>query len=362
MKTTLYKILICLLFVPIVSYSNNGKGKYKKSKTIHKEYSVNSDALLKINNRYGNVDITSWDENRIVFEIEITVSGNNEDKVLSKLDGIHVDFDANKHEVYAKTKINKNKSSSWFSWGSFNNNLSYKINYKVKMPKSNNLTIYNDYGSIYLNELDGEANINCDYGKIIIGSLNNENNTITTDYSNHSTIEFINGGKIDADYSKFTVGAAKNILLDADYTTSNFENIENLKFNCDYGSIKVDKANYIEGDGDYLSMRFGKIYKKIELDADYGSIRIAAMQNNFESVKIDSDYTGIKIGMDKDAACSVEVDLSYAGLNADGDFTFPKKNVKSTSKYYKGYHKDQNNNATIQIDSDYGSVKLFENQ
>ena len=201
MKTILFKIIAVLLIIPIFSFANDKRGKYKKTKTISKEYKVNADALLKISNRYGNVDITSWNENRVVFEIEITVRGNNEDKVEDKLDGITVDFNSSQYEVNAKTIINKNKSNSWFSWfGSNNSNLNYKINYKVKMPISNDLNVFNDYGSIYLNELDGNASINCDYGKIVIGSLNNTDNKINTDYSRNSTIEYINGGKINADY------------------------------------------------------------------------------------------------------------------------------------------------------------------
>lgn len=358
MKTKLFKHLLILVFIPLLSFANGEKGKYKKTKTITEKFDVNSDALLRINNRYGKVAITSWDENRIEFVIEITVSGNNEDKVIEKLDGINVDFNASSNEVYAKTLFSKRKSS-WFSWSS-NSRLNYKVNYKVKMPKSNDLTVYNDYGSIYLNELDGKAYINCDYGKVIIGSLNHKENKINTDYSNNSTIEYINGGSIDADYSSFTIEAAKNIKLDADYSRSHFENIENLSFNCDYGSLKIDNANFIEGDGDYLTMRIGKIYKKASIQSDYGSIRIAELQNDFQSVNIDSDYTGIKIGINEKSSFDIEAKLSYAGFSYEGNFTFNKKNVKSLSKYYQGYHNNKNNNSTIKISTDYGGVKLFE--
>ena len=55
MKTTiLYKSLLIMLFLPMMVLANNPdkfKGKHTKEKTITKEFSVNSDALLKINNR-----------------------------------------------------------------------------------------------------------------------------------------------------------------------------------------------------------------------------------------------------------------------------------------------------------------------
>lgn len=354
------KILLICLLIPIIGIANPHpkKGKYEKSKTINKEFKVNADALLKINNKYGNVDVVSWNQNRIVIEVKITVSGNNESKVISRLEQINVNFEGSSSQVSAKTVIQKT-SSSWF--GS-NNNLNYQIDYKVKVPVTNDVNLVNDYGTISLNELKGRADINCDYGKILIGSLFHEDNDINIDYTSNSVIGFINSGNINADYSKLRIEKAKKIDLNANYTTTVFENIENLNFNCDYGKIEVQNGNRIIGNGDYLTMRFGTIYKKIEIDADYGGLRINKLMKGFDSVKINSDYTGIKIGLDRDAAFNFKVKMSYGGFSYDGDnINFIKKVVKSSSKYYEGYVNKENSGSTIEISSDYGSVKLFNN-
>lgn len=356
-----YKIILILFILPLLSFSNPIKrGKYKKTKTINKEYPVNENTLINIKNRYGNLDVTTTETDKITFKIEITVSGNDEEKVEDKLDAITVDFDASSNEVSAKTIIHKSKSKSWFSW-SYNNNLNYKINYKVTMPIENEVSFYNDYGNIYLNELDGKASINCDYGKIVLGTLNHTNNTINIDYCSSSTIEYMNGGKINADYSKLSVETAKKVDLNADYTSTNFEYIENLKYNCDYGSITCENVNNISGEGDYLSMKFGKIYKKAIISSSYGSIRINELYKSFSKLNIDADYTGIKIGIDSNDSFNIKADLSYAGLSIEdkSDFTFNIKRAKTTSKYYEGYFNNTNSDASISIESNYGGVKLF---
>jgi hypothetical protein len=360
MNKNLLRILFFICLIPLIGLANSNpkKGKYEKSKTIKKEYSVNADALVKINNKYGNLDVITWSENRVVIEVVITVSGNNEDKVISRLDKIDVVFNSSKSEVSAKTTIEKT-SSNWF--GS-NNNMNYQIDYKVKMPVTNNANLVNDYGTISLNELKGLANINCDYGKILIGSLYHADNKINMDYTSNSVIEFINTGVIKADYSKLRVEKAKNIELIADYTNTVFENIEDLKFNCDYGKIEVEKGNTIIGNGDYLTMRFGELYKKLEVDSDYGGIRINKLIKGFENIKIDSDYTGIKIGLDDDISFNFKVQLSYGGLDIDSEnVNYNKKIVKSSSKYYEGYVNKENSASTIEINSDYGSIKLSNN-
>ncbi len=357
----MYKLLLICLLIPMIGIANPHpkKGKYEKSKTINKEFNVNADALLKINNKYGNVDVVSWSENRIVIEVKITVSGNNEDKVISRLEKINVHFEGSRSLVSAKTVIEKT-SSNWF--GSNNNNMNYQIDYKIKMPITNDANLVNDYGTISLNELKGKADINCDYGKILIGSLYHDDNSINIDYTSNSVIEFMKSGRINADYSKLRIEKAKSIDLNADYTTTVFENVEDLKFNCDYGKIEVENGNVIIGNGDYLTMRFGTIYKKIKIDADYGGIRINKLMKGFDSVYINSDYTGIKIGLDRDAAFNFTARTSYGGFSYDGDnINYIKKVVKSTSKYYEGYVNKENTGAKIEISSDYGSVKLFNN-
>ncbi len=362
MKNKITNIIISILLViPLLMSANTHpkKGKHEKSKTINKEYSVNADALVKINNRYGNVDVITWNENRVVIEVKITVDGNDEKKVIAKLNGIDVEFSNSKSQVSAKTIIEKS-SSSWFKINA--TNVNFQIDYKVKMPVTNDADLVNDYGSISLNELKGKANINCDYGKILIGSLYHADNDINIDYTSDSNIEFMNGGSINADYSKLSVEKAKKIDLNADYTTTVFENIEDLSFNCDYGKIQVDNGNVINGNGDYLTMRFGTVFKALKIDADYGSIRIDKLKKDFDLLMIDSDYTGIKIGLEPGISFNLIVKMSYGGFSYDEDnATFLKKVVKSTSKYYEGYINDENSNSTINIDSEYGSVKMYNN-
>ena len=147
----LYNIVIALFFIPIaLNATEIDKFKHEKSKTIKKEFTVNADALMKINNQYGNVDVTSWDGNKIVIDVKITVSGNDEDKVIKRLDMINVEFESSSSEVSAKTVIQK-KSSVWsWNWGK-KNDVNYHIDYKIKVPITNNVSLNNDYGNISLN-------------------------------------------------------------------------------------------------------------------------------------------------------------------------------------------------------------------
>ncbi|MGB5229077.1 MAG: hypothetical protein WBN55_12500 [Eudoraea sp.] len=363
MKTLLFKYtLIALLLVPVMARANNGdlKGKYSKEKTIKKEYDVNSDALLKISNSYGNLTLSSWNENRVVIEVHIKTSGNNESKVQEKLDKITVDFEASSDMVSAKTIYNKDKGSWGWNWGK-SNNVNMQINYTIKLPIKNSVHLNNDYGNIMLDRIDGHAKISCDYGRLEIGELHGRNNELKFDYTSKSTIEYVNSAKISADYSGFTIQKAGNLYISADYTNAAIGQMENLEYTSDYGKLDVVEANNVQGNGDYINVKLGTIHGNVDINADYGSVGIANMAQDAGNISIRSDYTGIKIGYDPMYNFNFEISTEYAGVNGKDDFEISISKEKSNDRYYKGFYGSAASENMISITSDYGGITFIKN-
>jgi len=354
MKTT-YKILLILFLIPIAINANDLRGKYSKKKVLTKEYTVNKNATLNISNKYGNIDIVSNNSDKIEITVTITTSGDNEEKVQDKLNDIDVEFNGNSTNVSAKTLIGRN-SSSWSSWGK-RNNVSFEINYVIKMPVSNNVYLNNDYGSIHLDKLEGSAEINCDYGKILIGELMNSNNSINIDYTNKSNIDYMKNGDINADYSSLHIEKADRVTLNADYSHLSFGTVENIDYNCDYGDLKIDECSTITGNNDYMHTSIGLLKDSaIFSDVDYGSIKINELSENFKEIDIKSSYTQIKIGVKPSNSFNVTASLGYGNLKSGDNFTFNKEIVKSSSKYYEGYYNSPNSSSTINLKTSYGNI------
>ena len=277
MKST-FKIAFLLFLIPLVSFANNDKKlKQEKSKTIKKQYSVDRNATVNIDNKYGNINITTWNKNSVEITVVITVKGNSLSSVEKKLSRINVDFNASSNLVSAKTKFD-NSSSSWSFWGK-SNNTSYKVNYTVKMPVSNNVKLNNDYGNILINEINGTTNINCDYGKLIIGDLNNSNNNINIDYTSSSTINFMKSGSINADYSKLTVDKTDKVKITIGTKANNNFNFKmnlqysKFRYNNDrvemFKSIEKSSKKYYEG-----VYGKGKSNSTLIIKSQYGGVNL----------------------------------------------------------------------------------------
>lgn len=356
----IYKLTLVLLMLPLAIVANDKK-KHEKSRTVQKEFTVNEDATVYIKNKYGNVKVETWNENRVTIDVKITVRGNNKNKVEDRFNSIDIEFNNTKNLVEARTIIGS-KKSSWSWWGNNNSKLNYEINYLVRMPKSNQADLHNKYGNIYLDELNGKANIDCDYGKISIDKLNNDKNTITLDYCSNSNINFMSSGNISADYSKLTIEESNELTANLDYTNFNVGTVKTIDFNTDYGSVTIDEATDIDGNSDYAGMRIGTVKKNLKINTDYGGLRVKNLAKGFENVTIDGSYAGIRIGTPSDNNFDFVINLGYAGFSySKGNVEMFKSIKKTSKKYYEGTWGKQNSGSKISIKSGYGSVSIKEN-
>lgn len=353
------KLFLLFLLIPLAIFAAEKKGKYTKNKTIAKEFKVTKDATLSVSNKYGNIDIVTWNENKIEVIVKITANGDDEDKVKKRLEEITVEFDSNSSNVSAKTMIEKN-SASWSWWGN-KNNVNMEINYQIKMPITNHVNLNNDYGGINLNKLEGKATINCDYGKLNIGELLNASNSININYTNNSIISYMRNGTINADYSTLKIDKAGKIELNADYSHLTFGIVNRLNYSCDYGSLKIDDAENINGTSDYMNLAIARLIDSGTFNLDYGSIKIVELGQHLKELKIQSSYTHIKLGLHPNTSFDITAALSYTGFKHGDRFTFNKEIEKPTSKYYEGYYNSPNSGAQISIKSSYGSITFSNN-
>ncbi len=358
MKSYLYKLLFLVFLIPSLSFAGK-RSKYMESKRVFKSVEVIPDALLKVTNKYGKIDIITWDKNTTEIEVIITVGGGNKDDVLDKLDQIEIDISVRPDMVMAHT-VMENESWSLFKWFS-HKSFHIDIDYTIKIPKSNRIDLENDYGDIYVTELLGVAKINCDYGRIIIGDLHADNNEINLDYCSGSSISWMKSGHVTIDYSSLTIEKSNKVILNAGYSTSRLEEVEEVDFKCDYGKINISHARNIKGYGDYLLMRIGTISNSLDLNCDYGALRIDDIQEGFDQIRINSEYTNIKLGIHPEASFNLIADLNYCSLKNTEGFEFHKEIIKNTSKFYEGHYGLGEPKGIIILVSEFGSINFIRN-
>ena len=348
------KILILFILIPFFGHAIDNDFLHSKEKNIKKAYYVNPDAILSIDNSYGTISVTTWNEDKIELDISIKVSGDNENWVNQRIETIAVDIVALKGMISAKTILG---NSSYKGQGKNN---SFEINYTLKIPKNGSVKLNNKYGNISTSDLFAEADIKCKYGKITLGRLSG-NSSIQMEYCSNSSIVFLKNGMVTAKYSNLKIGETTKLDLISDYTDIEIEQSDAIKYNSKYGKIRIQNVKTLDASGNYLTIKIGEVFDYLKLNTKYSSLAVQSINAKANSVTVVAGYTGINIGYQTNFAFDFNVLLKYATFKYDSDLEIDSKEEVSNSKKYSGFHKKKGLN-NLNIISDYGNVTLTKNQ
>lgn len=343
----LYFNLFLILLLLANGNAFAGNPLVAETKVIDKTFSVNPNAELRINNKYGNINLTTWDKNTVEFHIEIKVDGKNADRVKERLNSISVDFSANSNLVSAETIFKNIKNS---------NNTNITIHYFVKLPKTNNVNLINRYGNISLDVLKGTSVITLDYGNLTLGKMENALNTWDLDYVTSANIDFAKSANITMDYSKLSLGRSEVINLNADYSDVNITKVGDLVNSMDYGNIFVEEAGSFSNVADYTNIKVGKIEKSFVSSGSYGSISIGNVKKGFNKISIGADYSDVSIGIESGSGYTLTGNFKYGGMSFPSSVNMSKQIEKSVVKTYEG--KAGNGSGEVLINMTYGSAKI----
>jgi hypothetical protein len=350
-----YNLFIFIVLFPFSVFSNIPDFGFTKQKNIKKAYFVNTDATLDVTNSYGNIDISTWDEDKIELDIMIKVSGDSENWVNKRINDIDVDIVALKNLITAKTIIGNS--------GSYSNrhNNSFEINYTLKIPKNGNIIINNRYGNIFSSDINGNAIIKCNYGTLVLGKLNGNRTDIDIDYCTNSTIKFIKNATLSGNYSELKINEVGRLNLDSNYIDLIVDESQNINYSGNYGKLKLPKVTVLNISGNYLTLNIGEIFNTLNLETNYSKIVIGTVNEKANDISIDCGYSGLSMGYSANYAFDFSIALRYGGFDNNSNLEMYNKEEVRNSKNYQGFNKKRGVNK-VTINSNYGNVSLTKKQ
>jgi hypothetical protein len=359
MKKQSYKPGILLLIsLLLVSFTVTAE---EVTKEFHKEYTAGANTTLDINNRYGDVVIESWDQNRVVIDVKVTVEVPNKEKAEKLLSYIEVRFSEGQNLISAKTVIDDKFSFSGWGGGSKR----FSIDYKIKMPAETALTLVNKYGNTDIDELHGLLNIDIRYGNLSAGKLTRGNtkplSKINIAYGKGTIDET---GWLDL-YIRYCgsmdITKSQALLLDSKYSKLFLGDASSLVGESKYDNIRINNINNLVLDNGYTEVNIGSLAKKLDYTGSYGSFSVERVPAGFESLEVDTRYMGIKLGIAESANYKLDAKVSYGGLKYDEDkLSTQKRIVQNNSNEVTGtMGNDESTSSTVTVNSSYGSVRLY---
>lgn len=349
-----------LLFITLltVSITLSAEGVTKE---FHKEYTPGPGTTLEINNRYGDVNISSWDKNQIVIDVKVTVELPNKERAEKLLGYIDVQFTENGNLIMARTVIDDKFSFS--GWGG--ESKKFSIDYNVKMPAGTALTLSNRYGNTKINELTGLVNLDIKYGNLSAGKLTRENEKPwsslnlaygkgTIDEAGWMTLNIRYTGNLD-------ITKSTALLLDSKYSKLSLGETSSVVGESKYDNIRIGSIRNLDLDNGYSDVKIGTLTTKLRYEGSYGSFSVENIPADFESIDLETRYMGVKLGIAENASYELDSHVRYGGLKYNEDnFKFERRIIENNSTEIAGVvGKDESPKSKVKVVASYGSVRLY---
>lgn len=332
------------------------------TKEYNKEYNVNTNSSLELDNRYGDIVVEASQTDKVIIYVKVTVRYPNQERAERLLGYIDVQFSEEGNLLKAKTSIDD--KFSFTGWGG--ESRKFTIDYLVKMPPSLSLTASNRYGDTDLDDLTGYVNLNIKYGNLTAGGLLRGNekplNSISVAYGKATIDE---AGWLDATvrYSgNFAISKCQALLLDSKYSTINIGTASSMVVESRYdGRFRIENINNLIIDEGYSNVTVGTLTKKLSLDASYGSFNAEIVKAGFESIEVDTRYASVRLGTEEIASYNLDAKMSYGGLKYNEDnFVNKRRIIENTSTEISGIvGKEESPKAFVKISGSYATVKLY---
>lgn len=367
-KYTNWLILLFLLLGSLPVFAIDKEGAWSEyEEVIKKSFSFNTpQPSISLSNSYGDLTITSSDQQGASIEVTITVEAKSKARANEIFEHIHVDFDDDQKGVEAKTSF-VGKQGGWAK-----KNEKFNIDYKVAIPEEAFLVLKNRYGNISLSDHRNDVEVKLQYGS---GNLQNifGNLELKLSYADKFYVGEVEGDlELKLAYSHLSVDAGKVVECVSSYSDVSFDEIGNIECDSQYDDIVINQANNLNLDGKYSDFSIGSIeeirvdmaYSAIKLknmllqgifDTSYGSVRIRNVETTAKKINIESQHTGYRIGYN--GGMSLNIETEYTDVTYPDDLVIKFRDKDDNELNLKGSKKGVGNLEIIAT-MEYGYLKI----
>ena len=367
-----YKFSLALFCLAISYTSLHAEGWGEYSKTVKKEFAISSNGTVYLANKYGKVDVKTWDRNRVKVDIRISVRTSSESNAQKVFNRISINFSNTSNLVKAITEITPKKSNSIF--GSWSNDKSdYSIDYEIYLPMSCQLELSNKYGDVYIDKMSAPISLNIAHGSFNINGsfddvridVKHSNGTLGAGKNvyfsiKHSNLKLIRAEDVElsSKHSNIKIEKANSIRCASKYDNYTIESARKIRNSGKYDNFEIGSVDEINISAKYTNVRALEVNQSIDFNVEYGSGNIRRLSRNFTDVQINGRYSDFKIGVQSGTSFQLEALGEYAGIRYPSDLITTYELEKGNKHEVKGYMGNSTTKNKIRAGLSYGGLRI----
>ncbi len=343
--------------------------KREFSKTINKQFKISSTGLVDLINKYGQINIKTWDQDAVRISVKIIVNARQESDAQAQFDRIDINFSNSSNRVSAATSI-ESKKFSWWAWNDGCDDFS--IDYEIFMPASASIKVDAKYCNLYVAAITGSAEMSVKYGNIKVDGLG-EDSQVELHYGNgyigrvrDLNVDLAYGNldvgessdiNIDVRYGNLTVEEAGDIISDSRYSNFKLGEIRQFRNDGRYDNIEIASVEELVCDTHYSGIKVDRLIRRMNLDMTYGSAKVREVVAGFDDINISGNYTDFKLYLASNVACNINL------MGVHTDIRLPSKvnttfDAKDGSSHEVRGTLNGGSNTLLKANLRYGGITL----
>jgi len=301
-----------LLLLALLSGTTVSAQEHKSKRSLKREFPVTRETTLEVQNKYGKIQVVTWDKDMVQVDVDIQVSESSASKLKKLKEDINIDFTGTESYIIVKSQFKSEtkrlaselKSVTHAISGS---NKHVEINYMVYMPAYVDLVLTNKFGDIYMDELSGEVDISLSNGAIMANRLSG-NTKLSLNFAK-GTLSTLGTATVKMSYSDLTLGDAGQLDMTSKSSTLRADSVNVLKINSRRDKLFFHRVEYFYGNSNFSEVWIFDFLRESDLALKYGKLIIEHVMPGFSKIYVKSEYTDVTLLFDEQ--CDFTFDILH---------------------------------------------------
>lgn len=327
--------------------------KNTTSSEVKKDFSVNKNSIIRINNYNKNIEVKSWKEDKVRIVVNGVSLQDNKDAENLQVDDLFEKLGITVHQLSNNLTVSIKDGSYNFSFSS--NSTGSDVFTMPPMPPLNSITINGRANgraitgmtstlkrksgsskqaiTLYIPQA-GKLRIDSKYGNLSFtntiddldldvtnGNVDAENIgelKLISKYGNF-TCGDIKSGSVDFINGRFTANNADELDLDTKYSNIEVAAVKNLSFISTNDEYELDEVGEVKGRKNYGNFRVEKLNRSLELEGTNADVKIKNISPTLNLIKIDDKYADLRLPLRNVKNYTYEVAGTYNTVYSTSD-------------------------------------------
>lgn len=360
-----YRFFLMALALMPVTLTVTGQ-QISDSKTLRKSFMVSTDAVLEVNNKYGDIHINHSQGDSVMIRVEITASSNTGQKLDAMMSDVDVSLTKTGETVRAETSFRKGITPLFESLKGLTKNLinfdsRLKIDYYVECPPQTTLRVTNSYGNVYLGDETPVLSLKLSNGALDAAAVDNAQ-MIDLTFSK-ANVRSIREGKVILSFSELRTKEVGKIRFQSVSSKSWIDTCGTIDIDSKRDDLHFGSCGVITGTSYFSDIITDRLTGEINMSVKYGNLSFENVDRGFRLIDIRSSYADIDLTIEDRSGYELEIRHTNAFVSLPGVTPKPERTeISAQNKIYltKANVGNHANPSAIRIDATRGEIRVLQ--